>query len=76
VRNFPRFSRNSRPECPRHGASMRLVDCAKPSWMLVSLTEPVDRQVYRCSHAGCPRVASAESAGDIGRVYPRQSFVL
>jgi len=59
MRRFPRFSRrNSLPECPRHGRTMRLVPMPRPRWLLVSLNEPVERQVWRCTQAGCPRVAS------------------
>jgi len=46
-----------KPTCPAHGKSMRLVPCPRPRWLLLSLDEPTDRQIWRCARVGCPRVA-------------------
>jgi hypothetical protein len=54
-REFPRFATNN-PECPRHGSTMRLVSMARTSWMRASVIESLERQVWRCAHAGCARV--------------------
>ena len=64
MRRFPRFRKHeTRMSTSRsqHEAGPE----PKPRWMLISLDESPDREVWRCAREDCPRVASGVGADSI-----------